>query len=166
MKYEFMVFDENTLKRFWSKVDKSDGPDACWLWVAFRNKKGYGVFTVMGKNYMAHRVSFSIVGGVLEEGKHICHVCDNPPCVNPAHLWLGTPKENVDDAIKKGRFKGIGSAGGICIRPSSLTKKDIEWIRSLPHKWGVIEEITSKLGIGRSYATKLRRGKNPKCYIE
>lgn len=89
-------------ERFDSKVDKEFGE--CWSWVGERTDRGYGRLTVAGKALRAHRVSWSLVHGPIPEGMDVCHACDNPRCVNPAHLWIGTRRENVQDAIAKGRF--------------------------------------------------------------
>lgn len=93
-----------TLKdRFWAKVERRPG-DACWKWAASRNKAGYGHFGVMGKPIqLAHRVSYEINVGPIPAGLLVLHLCDNPPCVRPAHLFTGTYKENLLDAIEKGR---------------------------------------------------------------
>lgn len=90
-------------QRFWAKVDQTGGPDACWPWVAARTRLGYGVFGVGPAR--AHRVSFEMANGVeLEKGAVVMHTCDNPPCVNPAHLRLGSVAENDADRDAKGRL--------------------------------------------------------------
>ena len=99
-------------ERFWKKVDRSGGKDACWLWLAGFRKKGqkYGAFYIRERknNVPAHNIAFLLMNGYLSKGKIIMHSCDNPPCCNPAHLFEGTPKDNSDDKVKKGRqSKGL-----------------------------------------------------------
>lgn len=95
-------------ERYWPKVDRSGGPDACWPWTAHRMKSGYGLFAVPnGTSYaaphLAHRVSWALVNGPIPDGLFVCHSCDNPPCCNPSHLFLGTPQDNARDMQAKGR---------------------------------------------------------------
>ena len=88
-------------ERFWAKVRKSDG---CWEWTASRNQKGYGELKVDGsKNSTAHRVSWQLHNGPIPTGLHVLHHCDNPPCIRPDHLFLGTNRDNAQDAAVKGR---------------------------------------------------------------
>lgn len=91
------------LKNFWSKVEMIPFHE-CWEWNAARNEKGYGIFGVHGKKVdRAHRISYRIVKGEISKGMFVCHTCDNPGCVNPAHLFLGTNLDNVRDMIAKKR---------------------------------------------------------------
>jgi hypothetical protein len=87
--------------RFWSKVKKSE--DGCWIWCAFRDKQGYGIFKVAGKTIGAHRVAYTLAYGPIPSGLYVCHYCDNPSCVRPDHLWIGTVDDNNNDKITKGR---------------------------------------------------------------
>lgn len=86
--------------RFWSKVDKGPG---CWTWTGATQNYGYGAVTIHGLTRRAHRVSWELAHGPIPDGLHVCHRCDNPPCVNPDHLFLGTAQDNVDDKDAKGR---------------------------------------------------------------
>ena len=85
---------------FWLQVKKTDG---CWLWTGTRHRQGYGLLTVGGRPLKAHRASFLLANGYLMTDMKVLHTCDNPPCVNPAHLRLGTQADNVADMVAKGR---------------------------------------------------------------
>lgn len=118
-------------ERFWEKVDKSGD---CWLWTAARrNGKRYGGFGVAGKQLMAHRYSWELG----------CHRCDNPPCVNPAHLFLGTNEQNMADMVAKGRsVHRFGEDNP----DSRLTWDDVELIRLAGNTLPV-----SKTAIGKAF---------------
>lgn len=100
--------------RFWSKVQKA-GPDDCWPWLGALNEHGYGVMRPEGQHsgptVKAHRVSASLAGMQIE-GMFVLHSCDNPPCVNPAHLRPGTALDNVRDMHSKSRGN-IGARNGM-----------------------------------------------------
>lgn len=92
-------------ERFWSKVDASAGESQCWPWTASRNEAGYGWFQIGGKMRRAHTIAYRLTKGDPPEGHIIRHVCDNPPCCNPAHLVSGTKKDNALDASERGRYR-------------------------------------------------------------
>jgi hypothetical protein len=90
-----------TPERFWSLVQKSDG--GCWEWTHSRASNGYGSFKMNYKHRLAHRYAWEITNGAIPAGALVCHRCDNPPCVNPDHLFLGDYSTNQLDAVAKGR---------------------------------------------------------------
>ncbi|HXI16800.1 MAG TPA: HNH endonuclease [Chloroflexota bacterium] len=90
--------------RFWSKVDKTGD---CWLWTAYRNKGGYGAVQTAARYeapVLAHRAAWELTHGAIPPGVFVCHSCDTPACVNPAHLFLGTDRDNKVDMMNKGRL--------------------------------------------------------------
>lgn len=94
--------------RFWAKVDKSD-ETGCWVWTGARGQHGHGHFWLGDRVGRAHRFSWELANGPIPQtdgyhGTCVCHRCDNPPCVNPAHLFLGSHKDNLSDAGRKGRL--------------------------------------------------------------
>jgi hypothetical protein len=98
---------ESHSERFWRFVDKSRGADACWLWTGSQRMKwGYGRIMVNGRRISAHRFAYIDTFGPIAQTLFVCHRCDNPPCVNPSHLFVGTPRDNAQDMHRKGRFRG------------------------------------------------------------
>jgi hypothetical protein len=106
------VLTPRLIERFWAGIDKRD-PGECWPWKAAKESDGwYGRITVRERsrgflaNYRPNRVSWTMAHGPIPDGMNICHSCDNPPCCNPAHLFLGSQPENVADAKAKKRMRG------------------------------------------------------------
>jgi hypothetical protein len=90
------------MERFFSKIDKTE---TCWVWTAgLRGKTGYGAFKLNGKVIDAHRISYELHNTVIPPGMYVCHTCDNRKCVNPNHLFLGSAKDNHQDAVNKNRI--------------------------------------------------------------
>ena len=112
------------VQRFHEKYVVNDS--GCWDWIASRNREGYGKFKVTGKDIRAHRFSYELHRGGIPKGDHVLHTCDNPSCVNPAHLFLGRDKENIADKVAKGR-----QARGEKQHLAVLTAEDVREIRNL-----------------------------------
>lgn len=94
---------------FWSRVLRGEG---CWEWQGARNQDGYGTLWVNRRKVRAHRVAWGLSVGEIPRGLLVLHRCDNPPCCNPAHLWIGTHADNSADMVAKGRARG-GANGGL-----------------------------------------------------
>ena len=116
--------------RFWAKVDRSGGPDACWPWTAGCHDAGYGVFWDGARFWKAHRFAWMLAHGSITDGLKRLHSCDNPPCVNTAHLFLGTQADNMRDMMAKGRERHpVEAVRGAANGHAHLTWVDITAIR-------------------------------------
>jgi hypothetical protein len=143
---------EINLINFWAKVNK-DGPtmphmnSQCWVWTATKVSGGYGHFGVARKLFLAHRVSWMIANGPIPTGLLACHHCDNPSCVNPSHLFLGTSLDNARDKEKKGRGnQARGYANGAYTKPERRPRGDAHGARLHPERMARGEKIgNSKL---------------------
>jgi hypothetical protein len=95
--------DRSVAERLWERVDTSGGPNACWPWTGARFHFGHGAFKVNGRPWGAHRIAWELTNGPIADGQRILHICDNPPCCNPRHLYEGTLKDNGRDMRQRGR---------------------------------------------------------------
>jgi hypothetical protein len=132
-------------KRFWAMVDRRT-PTDCWLWKGAKRWDGYGRYNLPGRQMTAHRRSWEIANGrELPEGMHVLHMCDTPACVNPAHLRIGSHKENMEDSKRKKRH-----TYGERSNTAKLTEKMVLELRAEGLRGKAIEQRAKELGIGHS----------------
>jgi hypothetical protein len=117
----------NAIEDFWEKVDKNSSTTGCWEWQGAKDKDGYGNSFHKSK---PHRWIFQYINGPITSQQFVCHHCDNPSCVNPDHLWLGTLQDNHRDMMIKGRH-GYGRSPGISNPAAKLTEQQVLEIRDL-----------------------------------
>lgn len=139
--------------------------DECWNWNGALQKGGYGVYWDGKRSGPAHRIIFEAHHGIrLGRWELVCHSCDNPRCVNPSHLWNGSPKQNTDDMIKKGRRKQSpkcgealknGRAAGSKNNRAVLTEEQVLYIKSAKASG---QELADKFGVKRGQIYKIRCG--------
>jgi len=143
-------------QRFLTKVVKTDG---CWNWTACKDRWGYGRFKINGKHCGAHRVSYELYKNKIPEGLLIRHSCDNPACVNPDHLKLGTVQDNVDDRTKRGRHK-CGYRKGEKNGSAKLTEADVLEIRQWL-EFGYTQRVIAEMfGVAHSRISMIKTGKH------
>ena len=136
--------------RFWQNCLQTDG---CWEWTGAISDFGYGVFYCHNDKYMAHRVAYSLAIGSISFGLCICHTCDNPGCVNPKHLFLGTHQDNMDDMAAKGRS---GSSAGKSRPPRKLSHEQVLEIRLDSRR---LKDIAPNYGVSMSLISNTKSGR-------
>ena len=155
--------NKEQLNRFWEKVDVR-GQDDCWEWLGCKSGGGYGNFSINRKSYVASRVMYTLYFDKIPDGMFVSHKCDNPSCVNPNHLFIGTANDNNQDRSRKGRNN------------SKLTRADINEIRKLYNETDISQLslaktynvdnalisliIANKLWKDENYKRKIKPGKN------
>jgi hypothetical protein len=138
-------------QRFQSQIS-TDNSRGCWEWTgkAFRN--GYGCFYVAGKYCLAHRVAYALTFGEVDPSVVVCHRCDNPPCVNPDHLFAGSARDNVQDKCSKGRqFRAIGSKCG----NAKLAEWQVMDMRRERDTGALYRDLALKYGISMKQVSKI-----------
>ena len=142
-------------ERFWSYVNKRKDNE-CWEWQGGKSHR-YGSFKC-GKPVRAHRFSWIIANGTIPRGFLILHHCDNPPCCNPNHLFIGTQQDNMSDMVMKGR---VGDRNGELAANSKLTEVEVTEMRKL-HATGeyCYTELGERFGVHRTQVSNIVRGKS------
>jgi hypothetical protein len=134
------------IEKFWNRVHKTD---TCYEWIAFKDRDGYGVMRWERRHLKAHRISWEIHFGLIPKGKFVLHRCNNPACVHPDHLYLGTQPENRAYCVQCNR-QAKGKDQGL----SKLTERDVLEIRDMP---GTTREIGSIYGISSPQVSNIKR---------
>ncbi len=135
-------------ERFWQKARRSDG---CWQWAGAIRPGGHGVAFFRGKLEGAHRVAWILTHGAIPAGMFICHNCDNPSCVNPSHLFIGTHADNMRDMRTKGRGRG---------GPRKLTASDVAAVGVLLRDGIGQRLVAERFGVSRSAIALIAQGHN------
>lgn len=147
---------KSVAQRFWEKVAKVES--GCWEWQDGKDENGYGRFA--GLERCAHRMAWVLINGSIPSGLYICHKCDNPSCVNPDHLFVGTPRDNTQDMLKKGRDGIRGTRHGKAkLTPEQVAEifdalyGDAEYVDTyqLGKKYGVSVSTIMSIATGRRY---------------
>lgn len=148
-------------ERFWQRVDQSAGPDGCWVWTGARLAAGYGRSPLgrRGKGPLAHRRSWELANGPIPQGMHVLHHCDNPPCVNPAHLFLGTDADNVRDAQAKGRLSPLPHPSGDEHYHTKISDADVLALVVERASGVTVKDLAEKYGITIWHVYLLLAGK-------
>lgn len=136
-----------SIERFMGKVERIPMTD-CWLWAGAARPNGYGIFFLNGKTIGAHRAAYVLFRGQFDEALHVCHKCDNPSCVNPDHLFLGTQKDNMLDMVRKGRK----------VTPPQRGKNN--------HHYGKFHSEETKRLIGQRSRERNQGSKHPRASID
>lgn len=142
-----------TVDRLLAKLDINIGD--CWIWNGAKFSNHYGLLSINNKNYLTHRIAYALFIGPIPRGLNVLHKCDNPPCCNPAHLFLGTQAENMVDKVKKGR-----SSKGARNGAAKLDATQVREIKRLLQGSISQREIGSRFGIGQTAISLINTGKN------
>lgn len=147
---------QSLAKRFWPKVHKGEA-DVCWPWMASGTTHGYGRITYKGKAVQATHASWFLRHGVWpsDVGLHALHSCDNPSCVNAAHLYLGTHDQNMRDKVDRGRASRLPLGEGHPL--ARLTEDDVRAIRELSRAGWIQKRLAARFGVSPATIGKIVR---------
>lgn len=148
-----------TKKRFMKFVSIPENLNDCWEWTGYKPSNGYGHFGINGRVFGAHRISFMLFIGEIPNNMLVCHSCDNPSCVNPHHLFLGTDKDNTQDMIKKNRRSHHTGATGENNGFHKLTEQKVYKIREMLEQGYTQQEIAEIFEVTPENIRSIRIGK-------
>lgn len=151
-------------ERFWKKVKKGSSIDSCWLWIGAQDGYGYGQLATGSmidgsrRRERAHRIAYELTIGPIPDGLEVLHKCDNPPCCNPTHLFLGTQTQNIEDMKRKGRAKSLqGEAKSNAVLSDEIVCK----LRILYEQGGISQRKAGRLlGLNENTAKAALSGKS------
>ncbi len=147
------VMDPRLVASFWARVEA--GPD-CWRWVGhIHPQTGYGSFSYRGKGWRATRLSLAIHGRPVPDGMDACHTCDNRWCVNPAHLYAGTRRQNMADCTERGRHNKPTGESHWCAK---LSDEDVADIRASRLRGELLAPIAKRYGVHPATVSRICRG--------
>ncbi len=143
--------------KFWQRVDRR-GPDDCWEWQSYINDSGYGVTRGRkNKAFRAHVMAYEFTYGPVPDGLFVCHKCDNRACCNPAHLFVGTPADNVRDMVEKGRIARDTGRRGELHGMSKVTDESVREMRRLASEGWSYVKLGLRYGISDVQASRIVR---------
>lgn len=144
--------------RFLALVDPTTiGRDQCWIWRGGGKGNGYGSFVVGGKTWPAHRAAYLLFNGQHPGANDVCHRCDNRPCVNPDHLFLGTRADNMADCKAKGRTARGSALGDRRGENGPAAKLDWPTVRAIRASFAPSKELAQIYGVGSDNINRIRR---------
>jgi len=134
---------------FEARTERGPGENPCLVWTGTHDAAGYGRMKQGRKQRIAHRVAWEMANGPIPDGMYICHHCDNPPCVDVSHLFLGTPADNMHDMDRKGRRVAVGLKGS-ANRTAKLSEPDVVVIRERSKTGEGARRLAAAFGVSRS----------------
>lgn len=146
-------------ERFLLYVNIPENLNDCWEWVGGKSSNGYGAFNINRKMCCAHRVSYALFVDRIPDDMDVCHKCDNRACVNPAHFFLGTNQDNMNDKVKKNRQSHHTKNRGENHWSHKLTEQEIYQIREMSKQGYTQQEIANVFGVSQSNIYNIQTGR-------